>query len=322
MYDALMNPVQDAWSRLLTITLRLHADEVRVGKRGFQVDDPAIVRHLESIGTTFLSGYNAAIGCRRLEALSKHLERSPTSLSGFAHEGAAMGLAVTDWLTPGRNMFARYIQGPANRHEYMAWVGLGWALARLPVVPHKALSKFQGLHKWLALDGYGFHDGYFKRRNALFGKRPAWADNQHACVFDQGLGRSIWFVVGAHPSRIAALISTFGEDRHCDLWAGAGLACAYAGPCEVERLQQLKVLAGPNFCALAQGIVFAAQARRRAGNHVPHTETACNVLLAVSSESAADLALQSLPGAGDGLTKYQEWRYAIQRHFSSSSSHS
>jgi len=45
----------------------------------------------------------------------------------------------------------------------------------------------------------------------------------------QGIGRALWFVSGGEPQRAAALSGAAAE-RASDLFAGLGLAMAYAGP--------------------------------------------------------------------------------------------
>ncbi len=302
------------WSRVLGGVAGLSIDETRVRKRGFSVDQPEVVDRLEAIGRHFAWGYNLALRSADLAVLARQLASYDRDDAGFAFEGAAMGLAVADALTPRRWLLDAYLAGPARPHEYMAWVGLGWALARLPVSPVRALARYRNLNKWLALDGCGFHEGYFNWRRAVLGQhRPRWLDAATAPVFDQGLGRSLWFVRGANPVTVAAAIRAFDAARQGDLWAGVGLAATYAGGAGPVALQSLLAAAGPQACALAQGVVFAAQARRLAGNTVAATDLACATLLGLPSVEAADIAIQTLPAGDDSVQAYQRWRLAIQQ---------
>ena len=304
------------WSRALARLLRLSLHETRVATRGFSVDSPQVVQRLEDIGASFVHGYNSALRSASLDELVSALKDVPLADAGFAFEGAAMGLALSDWMTPGRGWFEAFVAGPAQHHEYMAWVGLGWSFARLPVSPLRVLSRYRTLNKWLALDGYGFHEGYFGwRRTVLRQWRPRALAGDAARVFDQGLGRSLWFVRGASPGNVAEAINGFDRTRRHDLWAGVGLAATYAGGASRDGLLELKNLAGANFQALAQGVVFAAQASRRAGNAVPHNELACTSLLGLSLGAAADIAVECLPDAGDEIAIYQRWRDAVQARF-------
>jgi hypothetical protein len=178
----------------------------------------------------------------------------------------------------------------------------------------RVLTRYRNLNKWLALDGYGFHEGYFNwRRSVVQHRVPMGLTADAAQVFDQGLGRSLWFVRGADPSSVAAAIASFEAVRHNDLWSGIGLAAAYAGSATANDLRILRESAAPHEVALVQGVVFAAEARRRARNPVAHTELACTELLGMSCGAAADIAIETLPTEGDSLSAYRQWRLAIQQ---------
>ena len=301
------------WSRALGRLFRLSIKETHVSTRGFHVDSPQVAQHLEDIGASFAHGYNTAIRSDDLGELASALKRVSAADSGFAFEGAAMGLALTDCMTPGRRWFDVFVAGPARHHEYMVWVGLGWSFARLPVSPLRVLRRYRSINKWLALDGYGFHEGYFGWRQAITRqRRPRSLAGSAARVFDQGLGRSLWFVFGADPAAVARAIEAFDPGRQGDLWSGVGLAATYAGGVDAIGLQALHAAAGRHAPALGQGVIFAAQARRQAGNPVPHAALACQVILGLGLNDAAELALRYLPAHGDDVDSYQRWRLGIQ----------
>ena len=302
------------WAGFVGRVAGLADKETKVSTRGFTVERAVVVERLEAIGAHFAWGYNRAVRCASLPELTEALSLRPAADAGFEYEGAAMGLAVADFMTPGQHFFDAYIAGAASHHEYMSWVGLGWFIARLPVSPMRTLARHRSLNKWLAFDGYGFHEGYFRWRQSIVGRRrPRGLDADAARIFDQGLGRSMWFVRGAEPVAVAAAIGAFEEDRHADLWAGVGLAATYAGSTDPEALRILRDRAGAHFPALAQGIVFAAEARRKAGNPVLHAELACAELLGLSLTSAADIAIACIPVGEDSIGAYQRWRFAIQQ---------
>ena len=260
------------WSRVLGRALRLRLEETTVARRGFQVANAQSAQRLERTGERFARGYNAALSAPDLATL----QAAAGEDAGFVHEGAAMALAMGDWLTPGRQLFSAFIAGPGVDHDYMAWVGLGWALARLPGAPLAALHHHRSINRWLALDGLGFHAGYFDWRRVVdAGHRPGALQGPAAAVVDQGLGRSLWFVFGARPVAVALALASFEPGRHADLWPGVGLAGAYAGGMDaanpVDAWALLVQAAGPHGADLGQGVAFAAQARRRAGNPAAHT---------------------------------------------------
>jgi hypothetical protein len=203
----------------------------------------------------------------------------------------------------------------------MLHVGAGWAYARVPWLRWRietVLRKFDPVLRWLVLDGYGFHQGYFHFRTPLNSalKRLS-ADARH--VFYQGFGRSLWFVYGCDFHQIAITISGFPMIYQGDAWSGIGLACAYAGGATSRNMEDAISLAGCFTSALAQGAAFAAKARRLAGNETQHTEQACAVLAGINAERAALLCDRALAEVNrSSSSPYQQWRELVQKYFSTS----
>ncbi|HEX7772402.1 MAG TPA: DUF1702 family protein [Pyrinomonadaceae bacterium] len=296
--------------------LGLSPAEASFAKRGFLTGEEIARQRLEQIGITFLSGYHAALEETEFVPLARRLSTVEKDLQGFAFEGAAMGLALLDCVTPWRkDRWRTFTGGLAKPHIYMMHVGLGWALARLRRSVTSYLGQLDPLLGWLAVDGYGFHEGYFNwpqyvERRAI----PSQLDGYERRVFDQGLGRSLWFVKGADVAAVTNAIDTFPSERHEDLWSGVGLACAYAGGCGRNAIESLRAAAHGHLPALAQGVAFAAKTRQRAANLNAHTETVCRLICERSAEETAaitDTALEDLHGEG-GLPSYEVWRRRIQ----------
>lgn len=302
--------------------LSISFEEATVVRRGFNNSGLEATRRLEHIGRTFLLGYHAALNDDVPEALALRLNATGRDFCGFAYEGAAMGLALLDRLSPWRRgRLPAFLNGVGSQHAYMIHVGVGWVIARLPWLrrdAERATAHLDPLLRWLALDGYGFHEGYFHWQRYL--QKPERLNDlrgyaQHA--FAQGLGRCLWFIEGAEVNRIPAAIAPLPRQLHADLWSGVGLACTYAGGVERAAVEQLRTVAGAYTAELAQGAAFAAKTRQRAGNTTVETEMACQVLCHLSAEDAAqvtDVMLQLLPEDGD-VPAYEIWRERIQSHF-------
>jgi len=300
-------------------------EETGCARRGFYVDSIHIQTHLEQIGRTFLAGYHAALEHDQPTVLAQRLSAEEVSLQGFAYEGAAMALTLLDRLLPWPQRGAgprlqAFLAGPGAAHRYMIHVGAGWALARLPWRTQWPPAWLDPLLGWLAVDGYGFHQGYFYWPQFLARQTiPQHLSPYARRVFDQGLGRSLWFVAGANVERITQAITAFSPARQADLWSGIGLACAYAGGVPHDQIQRLCAASQAHRPALAQGVAFAAKARCRGGNVTAHTEDACEVVCGVSLDTAAiitDEALIDLPPDGE-VPAYEHWRRRIQAQFHS-----
>ena len=295
--------------------LGIDVAEAEFARRDFSPGDPSRRERLEEIGRTFITGYNTALRLRDPDATAPRFDATARELQGFAFEGAAMGFALLDILTPwpGRR-FLRFIAGWGGRHIYMAYVGAGWALARTSLRLVWRLGPLDPLLRWLMIDGFGFHAGYFHHRETVDRhRRPRALQGSQQNVFDQGLGRALWFVKGADIDPIAAAVATFPRERRADLWSGVGLAAAYAGGINLAELSTLRERAGAFAVHLAQGAAFAAKARQRAGNEALHANEACHVLAGCSAEAAAAITDEALAGLPrQSKDAYETWRQRIR----------
>ncbi|MDJ0597661.1 MAG: DUF1702 family protein [Crocosphaera sp.] len=329
--------------------LNIAPEEATFERRKFLATDSKKQQHLETIGKTFLQGYEIAIAFNDPNLVIVQLNKIEEEYRGFAFEGAAMGLALLDRLTPwNKTRISQFLSLEGQNHIYMTYVGIGWLLARLPGGVQWYLRKLENRQRnevnfspsassassaphtphpshtphpligWLAIDGYGFHQGYFHWREYIQGILPPKNLSGYSCrVFDQGLGRSLWFVKGANLEAIERAIAQFQPSRRADLWSGIGLACAYAGGIENSQLGVLKQVAKPYYPQFAQGVAFAAKTRLRAGNLTEHTDIAVQKLCEMSVQQAADLTDDTLVGLSYGQTipAYEQWRQRIQNYF-------
>jgi enediyne biosynthesis protein E3 len=301
--------------------LKVSAKNALFERRGFFIKNSKVSTHLENIGFQFLHGYHLAL-TSSVQDFTRHL-KTDDQYKGFCFEGAAMAKALTDWLSvrTHRELETLMADPIGNKHVYMLHVGAGWAYARLPVNIEQKIERFDPTLRWLIIDGYGFHQGYFKTRKYVEKKElPSGLKQAHSRkVFYQGLGRSLWFVDCATPARIANRISGFPAQFHGDLWSGVGLACTYAGGAEAVEIMELKTLSNGYFDHLAQGCVFAAKARQRAELITPENELACKLICGVTIKEAALLADKCLDELSPSLNseeRYSNWRRSIRDAFS------
>jgi hypothetical protein len=318
------------WHDLRRRILTPDISQTRVDVRGFHVKSPAAVQRLETVGRSFLTGYAAAAATGRPGDVTTELAELPGTYRGFAFEGAGMAMAVLDGLPFGHAHHVRdFLAGPGDPHIYMVYVGVGWAMARLPRWRWNTLHAPDPLLRWLVLDGYGFHQAYFRTRRYVHehfrderlgwpAEGPAWHTGS---VVDQGIGRATWFAGGADPQRVAALLDAFPAHRRGDLYSGAGLAATYAGGVTRAELEQFARLAGPHRPQVAQGAAFAAAARLRAGLIVDHNELATEVLCGTDVATASAVTDRAREGLTDaGVPAFATWRARIADAFSSHTS--
>jgi hypothetical protein len=305
--------------------------EVGFDRRGFPVRAAATARRrLEAIPRAVVVGFEAGIEAGSHREIVWRLELVDAELRGFAYEGAVMALTIRDRVPLGRRGRTRdLLLGPARRHVFLAYIGIGFAMARLPrrlwskVVPDLTGTPYYPALSWLAVDGYGFDRAYFDTRR--------WVDQQYVPppypwlgapgyfrrAVDQGIGRALWFIHGARPPHVAAAVARFAGHRRADLWSGVGLAAAFAGGADADGLIQLRGAAGHHTPDAAQGAAFAAKARTFAGPVPAHTETAVRILSGLSTAEAAELVDTAVAAGGDpaAAPAYEKWRECVRNHF-------
>jgi hypothetical protein len=306
-------------SSILGSLLSIRPEEVNLLRRGFHIPRESVRDRLEHIGETFLQGYHAALADGPLDTLAIQLDMIGAEFRGFGYEGAAMALDLLDQITPWRETrISRFLAGPAEPHPYMTIVGIGWSMARMSVGFGRRFSNLDPLLRWLAIDGWGFHEGFFHWPHYSGGKsHPRRLKGYAQRAFHQGLGRSIWFVGGADPEVIVDFVEGFPHSCRGDIWSGIGLACTYAGGADAEEMSLIRRAAGPWWPHLAQGAVFAAKTRSRAGNPTEYADEACRLFAGLSAIEAAALSDLMLGQAVEGAEPaYEAWRAAIRRYLS------
>jgi hypothetical protein len=316
-----------SWRRLRSRIMTPDVSETRLEVRGFHVKNPESKQLLETIGRTFLSGFSSAAQSRDQSQARQLLDQVPVRFRGFAYEGAAMGFSVLDGLSAGGHRTERFLRGPGAGHVYMVYVGMGWAMARLPRLAWRTISAPDPLLRWLVLDGYGFHQAYFhtdryvrRREQAQHFPWPRDGSSRYALrAIDQGIGRALWFVCGTDTDLVAETVAGFPAHRQADLYSGVGLAATYAGGAGEGELRHLWELAGAYRPQVAQGSAFAAEARLLAGLMVPHVELATQVLCDTTPALAAKVCAQRRPTPGpspderadDAEPAYENWRQNV-----------
>jgi enediyne biosynthesis protein E3 len=315
-------PAAPSWTHYSTLPfrhlLRLSLKQASFERRGFFCLDPSAQSALEAIGRVFIGGYNEAITARDTGIVLRHISAISPAERGFAVEGASMGAAVADSLPFRQTLLLACIEAFKSDFLYLIHVGAGWALARVPWRRRQILASLDPLHRWLAFDGLGFHDTYFYHRHILAGWRRE-PDGYNARAYDQGVGRALWFVASGSATAAVEMISALPAARHPDLWAGLGLAMAYAGPLHRNRMAVVVQMAGANWTHFAQGVAFACEARVLA-RHVPvHTHLTAVAVWDLGAEEVAGLvraARDRLPATDGDPPRYELWRRSVADAFS------
>ncbi|GIH75448.1 DUF1702 family protein [Planobispora longispora] len=303
--------------------------DVGFAGRRFPVTPSAVTERLEKIPQAVVCGFEWGIDAKDQWEVERRLDMVDIELRGFAYEGATMAFTVRDAMGGGTRT-RDLLLGPGQPHIFLAYIGIGFAMARLPrplwkkVVPDLAGSAYYPTMSWLAVDGYGFDLAYF-HTDTWVGRqrvpRPyAWqgSPDYFPHAVDQGIGRALWFINGGQVADVASAVRNFAAHRHADLWSGVGLAATFAGGVDRAALETLRREAGEYAPELAQGSVFAVKARDHAGFVPEHAAAAAAVLTDLSVADAAALAddFTADPHGAAPVPQYELWRRRVRGHFS------
>lgn len=275
----------------------------------------------QKVVTIVMQGFRATLEDDRFDVLVSRLNEIEADWRGFAYEGVGLGLTVFDYLLPWRRRLQAFVSGPGDPYIIPIYIGAGLALGR---IGGRGIERFVAqlehpVHRWMVVDGYGFYKGFFARRRYLEEQAvPAHLSGYTRRVFDQGLGRSIWFATGENVDQVSTTIAAFPKARRADLWSGAGFACAYAGsPMERNMLELLRTKAGPYKVQLTLAGALAAKRRYGFGHLTSHTDLACQVFCGLTGEMAAHIANDALKHIPDDgvVSPHKIWRERILAHF-------
>jgi hypothetical protein len=300
--------------RILTLDPR----RVEFRIRGFDLAEKSHEERLESIGKTFLRGYNLILSARSLTAFEQAMVQEPALLRGFFIEGGAMGSALVDSLPLRRPMLGRFRDRFEERYPLLVHAGTGLAMSKLSWREKPIVGALNPFYRWLAYDGMGYHNVYFQQEKTLNSPKRILA-GYASRAYDQGVGRGIWFVSGADIGKAAALADGMAAERRADIWAGIGLASCYAGPADENIFLDGYRLAGKHGEWFAQGIAFACSARM-SDQSMPETiREAIRTLWGMEPEALAalveELRQENAAQKPSDRPRYEAWRHAVADAF-------
>lgn len=284
--------------------------------------------YFQSIVDNYFDGMYTAIDTWNEANLVRELDKKPKRVRGFAYEGAGTGLILLDSFLPYKNRFDSFAKGAGAQYVKLLQIGAGMGFGLLgegmPVRlirrdPNTFVQRQDPLVRWLVLDGYGFFDGMLNWRKVCNDQKlPDRLSGYGLRAYDQGVGRSLWICGGGDPEKFRDVIRAFPQSRQADLWAGVGLATAYAGGVDdAGRIRSLAQQAGDHADQFAAGIAIGSTGRiTTQDDTAAHTDLACEAIwesnAVAVSEQAFELA-DGLAGTVDDDDLYEQWRARIRQ---------
>jgi enediyne biosynthesis protein E2 len=304
--------------------------DITFAQRGFPAEPNSVSRRIELVPRAVIEGFHHGADHAGAEEIARRLEWIDPEYRSLAYEGAIAALIFRDLLAGGRSRRAEeFVRGAAAPHAMMAYVGCGLVLARLPrwlwsrAIPRFDSDPLLPWLRWLAIDGYGFDKAYFDPKRWVFARavpKPYpfdGAPDYFLPVFDQGVGRALWFVFGGDAAPIPSVIERFPPRRRADLWSGIGAAATYVGGPSRSDLQALIAASDGYRADMAIGSVSAIKARHHAGFVPDATELAAELICGASIREAVVLADEAAqrPPENTGVPAYMQWRRRIRSQF-------
>ena len=220
----------------------------------------SIAKNIETVVSTFQKGLSISEQEFGLDELISKLNQFEPRYRSVAFEGASMGVAIQNSL----GTWNKYAKA-AEKHATQVHIGLGWAIAEGQMNLASTLSEIEPDFQVKVLDGYGYWHGLFRRRLTIRTQTiPKNITSEYQSGFDQGIGRTIWYITKGEVAKVVNIINHFSEDRRANLWQGIGVASTYVGGCSDELIGELKSASSEFKKNFETGIESAESSLKRA----------------------------------------------------------
>ena len=100
------------------------------------------------------------------------LDNYEIEFRSIAYEAASMCVALNDFKTYDelRDWFV-FLKEKGTLHATQIHVGLGWALAQNEIDTSVILPALDSMMRYRVLDGYGYYEGFFRRRKGVLNQQ-------------------------------------------------------------------------------------------------------------------------------------------------------
>lgn len=221
----------------------------------------SIAERIDLIVSTFQKGRGLEASASTIDELISELNEIEPRYRSVGFEGASMGIAISK-----KFEWAEFHE-KANHHSTQIHIGLGWAIGEQDWNIDEALEAIDPEMRTKVLDGVGYWFGLFRRRLTIRTQGvPEQITTEFQSGFDNGVGRSVWYISKGDPEMANKIISSFPEERRGDLWFGIGVASIYVGGFPEAMTSELKALSDNNSDSFEDGIASANTSLAEAGN--------------------------------------------------------
>jgi hypothetical protein len=224
------------------------------------------------------------------KAVDAYLKNVEPEFRAVAFEGAAMSFALKDLQDRALMDWRAFMRRSAHPYVPHVHVGLGWAIAKQKLPSLVFLDSMFPSMLFRVLDGHGYYDGIFRQVQTINSQsRASSIEPIHYAAYDQGVGRSLWYSAGGEVVRVGEAVRKFSVDRQGALWRGVGIAAAFVGGCDEDKLESLIENAGSELRHLSLGAAMAIKARVATDTVSADTILTCRILCNISVNRVNEL---------------------------------
>lgn len=257
-----------------------------------------VSQKIERIKSIFLDTQVFYAKYDNIGTLIEYLENTELEFRSIGYESASIAIALkemenfpfTHQIFPQKNAPAGWYffsEGPALKHKAQVYIGLGWAVAKLNLPFLQVVQHLETRLHYRVADGCGYYDGSFRQRQTVINQQvPVYLPEAAMSIYDQGVGRSLWYTSNADINKIHSKVDGFPASRHADLWRGIGIAVAYVGGCDDNTIKAIFEYAGEYRVQLACGAALAAKSRMEANTLTTDTNRCSRLWLKFAAGEA------------------------------------
>lgn len=253
-----------------------------------------VASNIETIFAIFQMAQESASTIEDVNELIKKLEETPIEFLSVAYEGAAMELALKDFSEGDKIERWKALLEKSKKHACQIYIGMGWAIAKEKRFPITFLEQLNYNMQYRIWDGCGYYDGIFRQRHVIKGQsRFDYIEEKNFQAYDEGLGRSLWYLCKGDVNKATEMIQTFSEERHSDLWRGVGIACSYVGGFDEQTLSALQLATGKHKTQLGIGAAMVAKSRIDADCLTNEIEFACTTFNHLTADESLKITVKN-----------------------------
>jgi len=266
--------------------------------------DNTIVQKMERIQSIFREVQEKDFDNFSISEISDYLNSFDKEFRSIAYESAAMNLALIDLKRDGKLvLWLQFLRAIGAQHSIQIHVGLGWAFAQEQLNPVTYLNELEEMLRYRVLDGYGYYEGIFRRRKSIINQQTIETEDTNvSAAYNQGLGRSIWYISKGDIDVAKSMLDNFPANRLNDLWRGLGIAITYVGGCNETYLQVIFDKASNFQKGLATGTAMSLISREKANSITTDAILICKVFCNKNADQILTMAIDS--NVGD---KFSQW---------------